>query len=106
MPVPGEPMNPSSLATLALLATAISVAAVLVALDARDRGLSRGFCVLWSLGVQLFFPLIFIYLFFRNSGASQRPAPLRTTIAKLECPYCGKPHDEGARLCSGCGRFL
>lgn len=102
----------SSLALLFIFSLGISLASVLVALDARDRGRNKSVCVMWFFAIIIFPPALFGYLISRNISIAVTPSASFKKAAKeeipytAECPYCGETGDAGAKICSACGRLL
>lgn len=106
-------MSQSSLIVLFIFSLGISLGSVLVALDARDRGLNKTVCVAWFFAIIIFPPVLFAYLVSRNisiamkSGSAFKQASKKEEIPYAEeCPYCGATGDAGAKICSACGRLL
>lgn len=94
-------------------------AAYWVFTDAKARGNSMTYCVVWAAGT---FALLIIFLplyllFGRKSPKREQPAKLQdpNTIdveadvveeTDMTCPMCGKPAREADVFCSACGNML
>lgn len=96
-----------------IISMIILVVSILIAFDARDRGMSKFFAIVWAIAVQLFPPAALVYLLVRRfvprPGMSQGPrpdAPPPPPHGKNLCPYCGADIASGAKLCAKCGRLL
>ncbi len=96
--------SPEVMMILFVLSIAVSLIAVLVALDSQDRGKSKTHSILWFFAIQLFAPAALVYLAVRNRGKAQ--ARNAKAIETFNCPYCNAPYHEGDRMCSQCGRIL
>ena len=111
-PIPNMPL-PLALVFLAL-SLAINLAGVLVALDARERGLSKASAILWYFAVIALFGLpAAFYLLIRNNarpgrgGGEVAPSQQGRPEPRQEfCPYCGAPRPPGSRICPSCGKLL
>jgi hypothetical protein len=97
---------------LVVFSMLINLAGVLVAMDARERGMSKRTAVLWYFAVIMLFGLPAIaYLILRNAESSksntapQRPAK-QNTLPQKYCPYCGAPQAAGSKICPACQKFL
>ena len=89
---------------LLLISMGVALVAVLVALDARERGMSKPAAICWFFAVQLFLPIVVIYMILRRNGLplkniQQPPEP-------VHCPYCDAELEAGARVCQSCRRLL
>ncbi len=86
---------------------------VFAALDARELGMTKMFCVLWFIMI-LVFPLsVLMYLILRYTRVSairrqldelNKQAAEKTRDAT--CPYCSAPCSRFDKICSSCGRLL
>ena len=84
----------------------IFVMAVMVAMDARERGARKEAGVLWAMGIVFFFPVVLVYLLLRArrpAGAANVP---ETPKPGKSCPYCGGLVGSDEKLCRRCGRLL
>ena len=121
---------PQTLLLFFIFQSIVIIAAVLVALDARERGAKKEGSVLWAFMIMMFPPIVFIYLIFRtlrarlslpggwsNGPPGSRPNGLpnktpdlsnlkRTPTPDQNCPYCGGALGAGDRLCKRCGKLL
>ena len=113
---------PQTLILFFIFQSIVIIAAVLVALDARERGGKKEGSVFWAFMIMMFPPIVFIYLIFRTlrarlipSGGLPNGLPNRTldlsnlkrTPAKDQnCPYCGDALGAGDRICKRCGKLL
>lgn len=109
---------PNLLILLVVMQSLIFIVSVLVALDARERGMKKEASVFWSFIVMVFPPFIFLYMMFRTlrqrqeftvGKQSEKPviqAPPPPVPAAVKCPYCGGDTEPGAKLCKRCGRLL
>jgi len=100
----------------------MSLAAILVAFDARERGMPKFTAIAWFFGIQLFPPAILIYLFMRWMESrllnGMRPPgtppqdfkgfnpPEKEQSTHKYCPYCAAPLNGNEKICHGCGRLL
>jgi hypothetical protein len=100
---------------LIIIGLIISLVSILIAFDARDRGMSKFVSVMWALAVQMFPPAALVYLlvryFAKKMGAIQTPgappgAPPAAPPGTKFCPYCGVSLPQDARLCSRCSKLL
>lgn len=99
---------------LVVLSVLVNLAGVLVALDARDRGMTKIAAVLWYFAVVILFGLpAALYMMTRNSGASKPgpgappPPPVQPPAqSRRFCPYCGEPQDADSKICPACRKFL
>lgn len=96
--------SPEAMALLFALSIAVSLIAVLVALDSHERGNPKTTSILWFFAIQLFVPVALIYLYARNRKHVKRPE--KQAVEALNCPYCNEPYNKGDRMCSRCGRIL
>ncbi|MDU4960136.1 MAG: zinc ribbon domain-containing protein [Sporomusaceae bacterium] len=94
-------------------------AAYWVYTDAKSRGNSRSYCLLWAVGT---FAVLFIFLplyllFGRKAPKREQPERLQdpntidveaTAVAEADmtCPMCGNPSREADQYCSACGNAL
>lgn len=88
---------------------AISFVAILIAFDARDRGMTKPVAIVWFLAVQLFPPAALAYLLIRNLTGKTPMFKLRSGAEKKTkryCPYCAAPVEGEEKICRGCGRLL
>lgn len=83
----------------------VSLIALFVALDVRERGMTRATVIAWFVGVQLFWPAALIYLLVRKRLDVAYVPPAQQAV-RLACPYCNEPIEPGARLCRSCRRLL
>jgi len=91
---------------LLVLQTVILLIAVLVVMDARDRGCKKDAAVFWFFVIVFFFPIVFLYLFIRGRQNSFAPAAPLSAPKKTNCPYCNGPVAEDTKICPACGRLL
>jgi hypothetical protein len=102
-------MAPSAIALQIGMALLILLAAVMTALDSRDRGARKEASVLWFFAIVIFPPVAIFYLMFR-----MRPIiRIRKTNSfpesqaeEKKCVYCGSGIKPGIRICPNCGRLL
>ena len=117
LPNPFSGISSNLYFVIIILSVIVNLAGVLVALDARERGMSKVTAVLWFFAVIVFFGLpAAVYLLFRNSvlsgrntshtGTPQASDPSPPATAQRFCPYCGAPQQPHAKLCPDCGKFL
>jgi len=115
---------PFPLPVLILISVISSLAGILVAFDARERGMSKFTAIAWFFGIQLFPPIVIMYLFMRwlesrllsgmrppgvpppPSGSTGAQPPESSQSSHKYCPYCAAPLSGNEKICQGCGRLL
>jgi len=102
-------MAPSAVALQIGMALLILLAAVMTALDSRERGARKEAAILWFFAIVIFAPVAIFYLLFRMRPVIQirktnsSPNPPKE---EKKCSYCGSGLEPGTRICPNCGRLL
>lgn len=100
-----QELPPDFLLIIAIAQIIVSLIALFVALDVRERGMTRATVIAWFIGVQLFWPVALIYLLVRKRLDVAYVPPAQQAV-RIACPYCNEPIEPGARLCRSCRRLL
>jgi len=101
--------SPTLIYLMLLFNVLVILGVVYVALDARERGAKKEVSFFWALGVGLFPPVFFLYLFYRLiTGRRVTPSDRAAGPARQVkiCPYCSGSVVEGEKICRNCGRLL
>lgn len=113
LPPPLDGVSTALYLGLIAISTLVNLAGVLVALDARDRGMNKFTAVIWYFAVIALFGLpAVLYLFLRkplasagsrgqNAAADSQPAP-----PQRYCPYCGQAQEPDSKICPACRKLL
>jgi hypothetical protein len=110
--IPGLPAN-IPLALFFFLGLIAALTSLIVALDARERGMSKFVAIAWGIAVQMFFPMALVYLFMRflmsarkGKGTAQVFFQKQVQAIPERCSYCAAELPENSRVCKECGRLV
>jgi hypothetical protein len=100
---------PFSFPVLVILSIVVSLVSVMIAFDARERGMTKFLAIIWFFAIQLFPPIIILYLLLRYLSKKQGappPPPGGAPSGTKHCPYCGAEVPPDARICGKCSKLL